>query len=176
MSITKPSAGDELSAATVGQIIDGVTPTFWRGVLAATESHVSGRYLSLTLTTDGTAEVLTVTAATDAIKVNKAGVYRVTAKAAFPDNTANNRYAYLYLNPTADSYDTSSAPTVGATLLSQEMAALGGVKDVLNLGTRLVRLATTDKLMVVLRQDSGSTLTIPTDNAQTFIELEWVGE
>jgi hypothetical protein len=170
--ITAPAAHSTLSSTWAGQVTDAVTPTWWRGVLASTKTTTTSHYTSLTLTSDGLGEGLSVTADADCISL-PAGVYDICLSVYWPTDADGTRFVYVIANPSATSVDSTTNVT-GSELTHYTIDA-PSVAFTTTTPKKRYRLGASDKFMVVIRHTAGNNLDIAA-NARTFLEITRVGE
>lgn len=164
------NAGMPSSAAAL-ESLRGIA---WRGKLSAAKSHTTGRYVSLLLTTD-TADGLTVTATGDCVSPASPGLYLVLARAWWGASAsgAGRRRLMLMVNPSATTVDSTTNVT-GTELVTVDYDTEADASTSVQ-ASDVVRLSTTDQIMLILHQDSGSTLTVDAAVARTALSLIKVG-
>lgn len=162
---------DMPSSAAALESLRGIA---WRGKLSAAKSHTSGRYVSLLLTTD-TADGLTITATGDCVSPASPGLYQVLARAWWGDSAsgAGARRIMLMINPSANTVDSSTNVT-GTELATVDQDTEADASSSVQVSD-WVRLSTTDKVMVIVYQDAGSTQTVDSTVARTALSLIKVG-
>ena len=176
MAIPDFVANAELTAAELNRMVSVLTPKWWKGILSAGKTTTSGQYTSLTFTSASDDEILAVTATSDSISSNTAGVFELSIRAwvSTVDSTGV-RQLMVIKNPSANSV-ASSTNVTGTIIAHYDSDAEGDASPSMIVHEPRIRLLTTDKLLVVVYQNSGSTLTVSDSAWRTAFSLVYIGE
>ena len=148
---------------------------WYRGALTSTVSHTTARYRSLKLDTQIAGENLTESFSGDCL-TGLDGVYDIRAKVSYPANTTGYRGLLLGVNPSATTVDATSDLTYGTTLEQAIAFGISGADNIVEVGPVRCRLVASDTVMLRAYQNSGSSLTLPTDGSKVFLQIAKVAE
>lgn len=102
-----------------------------------------------------------------------AGRYRIDVQVTFGDNPSGYRTLFLFKNPATTQFGSSAAPS-GTNLRNAQVAATGNNASVQL--TALVTMTAEDRLIVVVRQNSGATLGYIGAQQDSELMIERIGD